>query len=182
MKDVSASQKQAYAPGTFDNLTYQWVRYLHFCSYFEKVPLLATPEVITAYAQHVANSVKSYDTVINYLSGVKTLHKILQKDFRTFSSFSLRLALQGIKRTRHHVVKQAEPITPKILMKMHDKLDFDQELDRVFWACSLVAFFLLFRKSNLVPVKKSGFDIGKGNGMARHKIHTRRSSGFGMMV
>ena len=152
------SQASAYAPGTFDNLTYQWVRYIQFCDYFQVPPLPTSPLVITCYAQHVANTVKAHATVISYLSGVKTLHLLLNMDTAAFSSFSLKLTLRGLRKKNTHVPRQAAPITPSLLERMHDKLDFNIEEDRVFWVVSLTAFFLLFRKSNLVPDTKWGFN------------------------
>ena len=161
VEDTKKSQQNAFAPGTFDNLTYQWVRYLQFSAYFELQPLPATTQTLTWYAQFTANKVKSHATVVAYLSGVKTLHKLLNLDTSAFSSFTFKLTIRGLRRGNDHVPRQAAPITPKLLEKMYDKLDFSKEKDRLFWAVSILAFLLLFRKSNLVPDKKSEFNPDK---------------------
>ena len=51
-----------------------------------------------------------------------------------------------------HLVKQAKPITPEILLKIqHDILDLSKKSDVVFRFLFVFAFFLFARKSNLVP-------------------------------
>ena len=57
--------------------------------------------------------------------------------------------------------RQAKPMTPLLLCQMYEKLDFKLEKHRLFWLASLLAFFLLFRKSNLVPDTKHGYDSQK---------------------
>ena len=89
---------------------------------------------------------------------MKTLHKILEASTQGFSGIKLKLTLQGLRRNNKHVPQQAAPITPTILQNMYNNLNFEIEKDRVFWAVILLSFFLLFRKSNLVPDKKFGFN------------------------
>ena len=48
---------------------------------------------------------------------------------------------------------RAAPITPQILADIHDHLDLAKDKHLVFWAACLTGFFILARKSNLVPVK-----------------------------
>lgn len=45
-------------------------------------------------------------------------------------------------------------MTPDILLKISKVLDFTSKFDMVFWCLFLFAFFLLARKSNLVPTSK----------------------------
>ena len=49
------------------------------------------------------------------------------------------------------LLKKAKPITPEILMSIHEVLDFSIKSDVVYWCLFLFAFFLFARKSNLVP-------------------------------
>ena len=99
--------------------------------------------------------------MVNYLAGVKTLHRILDIDTQGFSGFLLKLTLRGLRRSNVHLSKHATPISPALLQKFRTKLNLDKEEDLIFWTLSLLAFFLLFRKSNLVPDKKLGFDEEK---------------------
>ena len=52
-------------------------------------------------------------------------------------------------------------MTPYILERIYPKLNLNKELDTVFWAALLTQFFLLFRKSNLLPLTKWGYDDRK---------------------
>ena len=49
-------------------------------------------------------------------------------------------------------------MTPILLEQMYSRMNFSLELDILFWCASVFAFFLLFRKSNLVPDTIWGFD------------------------
>ena len=160
-KGAKKAQASAFAPGTFNNLTYQWVRYIQFCTNYNLQALPTSQDVLVWYAQYTANTVKAHATVISYLSGIKTLHLLLGLSTEPFRSFLLKLTLRGLRRLNTHKPKQAAPMTPLLLTKMYSKLDMTKEKDRIFWAVSLLSFFLLFRKSNLVPAKKSGFQEQK---------------------
>ena len=56
------------------------------------------------------------------------------------------------------MVERAIPMTPTTLKLIYSQLDCSNTDDMVFWGACLVAFFLLFRKSNLLPNTQKGFD------------------------
>ena len=82
------------------------------------------------------------------------MHYLLGYSADHINDFVINLGLKGIARLNPHSVKQAEPITPDILLKMAAKLDFTCTTDKVFWCLFLFAFFLFARKSKLVPTTK----------------------------
>ena len=125
------------------------------------VALPASAETIICFAQDVANRVKSYKTVYAAVSAVKKLHMYAGMTTRMFKTFDVVLTLRGIARKCTHITKQASAMTPDLLIRMHDKLDMSQPRDAVFWWTCLLAFFLLLRKSNLLPNKISGFDASR---------------------
>ena len=153
-----ASQKAAFAPGTMENLLCQWVKFILFCIHFGLVALPASTEVLTSYAQHLSCHFKAYGSVVNYLAGVKTLHKLLHFSTIGFLGFELRLTMKGLKRLNKYTTRQAIAMTPLILKEMTSKLNMQCPVDSTFWAASLVVFFLLLRKSNLVPTSLTSFD------------------------
>ena len=104
---------------------------------------------------------KSFRTIQCYLSGVKKLHIILNHSTRGFCGYALQLTLMGIRRMSTYVVKQAKPITPAILERIHAQLNHNDPQDAVFWCACIMSFFLLLRKSNLVPDTRIGFDAHK---------------------
>jgi hypothetical protein len=65
--------------------------------------------------------------------------------------------LKGLARLNPHCSKQAQPITPMILCYILTKLDLNNPCDATFWCLFLHVFFLMLRKSNLVPNSVSSF-------------------------
>ena len=155
------SRSRAFAKKTAMNDVSVWVKYLEFCIYFGLVAFPATEQVISWFAQKVANTVKSARTVASAVSSVKKLHLILKFHIRGFKDYLLRITLMGIGRGCSHVSQQAQPITPDILSKIYGKLDLSLKEDALFWLCCIMGFFLLFRKSNLLPDTLRGFDPSK---------------------
>lgn len=161
-KDLSSTRRKAYAESTNKNLKIQWETFLMFCIYFKLTFLPVNTETLSLYVQFLARSFKSTQSIKNYVSGVKTMHHLLGYSTDQINGFLINLGLKGIARTQPHMVKQAAPITPEILLKMHQCMDMRKSTDVVIWCLFLFAFFLFARKSNLVPttlndVKSSKF-------------------------
>lgn len=128
-----------------------------FCFHFGLSYLPASTETLSLYTQFLSRSFKSTQSIKNYVSGVKSMHFLLGYSVDHINDFLINLGLKGIARLNPHSVKQAEPITPEILLNMASKLDFSCTADKVFWFLFLFAFFLFARKSNLVPTTKEDF-------------------------
>ena len=75
-----------------------------------------------------------------------------------------------------HCPKQALPITPQILLIIFELLDISKPYDATFWCLFLHAFFLMLRKSNLVPNSVKQFDERKQ--LCRKNIKYDRSKGI----
>ena len=82
------------------------------------------------------------------------MHLILGHPIEQINKFILNLSYRGIARLKQHCVKQAEAVTPHILIQIGFVLNLSDKSDIVFWCLFLFAFFLLARKSNLVPASK----------------------------
>ena len=57
--------------------------------------------------------------------------------------------------------KQMQPITPEMLVRIFDVVDFTNLTDMVAWVATLVGFTLFLRRSNLVPESMTTFDPEK---------------------
>jgi hypothetical protein len=80
-------------------------------------------------------------------------------------NFVYKLLIKGLVKTKQHFTRRALPITPDILLEMVMFLDLYDPSDCVFWCIFLFAFFLMSRKSNLVPDSvrtKTGESSGAG--------------------
>ena len=159
--DVKESTKSAYAIGTRKNLLVQWRAFLLFCTYFELACLPASLNTICCYAQFLSRSFKSVDSIRNYIYGIKVMHYCLDYPFPHFDCFQYKLLMKDLIRTAQHLPKQAMPKLPEILLDMANYFNYDYESDCVFWCLFLFAFFLMPRKSNLVPDTVNTFDPKK---------------------
>ena len=166
--DLRVTNRSAYAEGTRKNLKIQWESFLLFCIYFELVSLPATTVTLQLYAQFLSRSFKSVDSIRNYLSGVRKVHLLLGFTLDDINQFILNLSLKGLERLKGHCVKQAEPMTPELLARIYYVLDMTDANDMVYWCLFLFAFFLVARKSNLVPTVTD--DISKGKCLLRKNV------------
>ena len=55
------------------------------------------------------------------------MHLILDVPFNHFDTFYFKLFMKGLKRCNPHTVKAALPITPDILLKIREHLDFGED-------------------------------------------------------
>ena len=149
--DLRSSNLSAYAQGSRKNLRIQWESFLMFCIYFNLCFLPASTHTVQLYAQFLSRSFKSVSSVRNYLSGVRTIHRLLGYNLDDMNQFLINFTLRGISRVKCHTIKQAEAVTPLLLLKMYHSLDLKKSENKVYWCLFLFAFFLLARKSNLVP-------------------------------
>ena len=87
-------------------------------------------------------------SIKNYISGIKTMHMLLVYSTDSINDFMINLGLRRIARLQPHCVKQAEAITPAILLSIYSVLDMADKHDVVYWCLFLFALFLFARKSN----------------------------------
>ena len=165
-REARESQQLAYAEGTFSNFSTQWVTFMEFCIKFSLVAFPVTSMTLVWYVQYLSSKLRSHRTLNSYLSGSKKLHELLGFSTKGYDGVLLKLTLQGLRRSNQHIVRRAPPVTPTILKKVYYRLNHNDADDVVFWAVCVVAFFLLFRKSNLLPDTKNGFNSAK---QLRHK-------------
>jgi hypothetical protein len=184
------SAKHAYPDSTNTNIVTQWEFYFMFCFCFNLIPIPTTINIMSLYSQFLSRSFKSVDSIRNYISGVKLLHLFLDKEYPQFDSFHLKLVLKGLSRTKPHCPKQAQPINPKLLCDMFEIFNHKNSYDATFWCLFIHAFFLMFRKSNLVPdsvrsfngVKqlcRKNFTFDKDSGILLVKIKWSKAIQFG---
>ena len=159
--NVRKSQASAFAEGTLSNLTNQWLKYLTFCCVHELPAVPATVDTLCRYSHYLSLTLRAHESILNYLSGVKTLHRLMGEEVKQFEDIAFKLALKGLHRNNSHIPHQAPSMTLEALDRIYKCLNMDDENDVIFWAVTLVGFFLLLRKCNLVPDTQSSFDPTK---------------------
>ncbi|CAG2189121.1 unnamed protein product [Mytilus edulis] len=93
---------------------------------------------------------------------------MLDKPFVHLDEFSDKLLLKGITREKQHLPQQALAITVDMLLDINRVINHDDPKQCTIWCLFLFAFFLMARKSNLVPDSKMSFDIDKQ--LTRNKV------------
>ena len=121
----------------------------------------------------LGRSFKSSEANKNYISGVKTLHQVLDVKFPQENLYQLNLVFRGLSRRNPHMPNRVLPITPQILEDVFNYLDVSKPVDATFWCLFLFIFFLMARKSNMVPVSYADFDPDKQ--LLRHDINVFES-------
>ena len=149
--DLQTTRASAYAKGTLKNLACQWRAFRCFSISINLFQWPVSEHTLCLFAQFLAYSFHSVSLVKNYLVGIKTIHVLCKARPPNLSNIEVRLTLMGLNKTMVNVVKQAEPITPEILLDIVVHLDLTKRMDLVFWGVLVVGFFTFFRKSNLVP-------------------------------
>ena len=160
-KEVRSSVRAAFAEGTSKNLRVQWRAYFLFCDFYGLKPIPTSTETLCLYGQFLGRSFRSVESVKNYISGVKNLHYMLDIKFPLENRIQLDLMLKGMARKSAHMPNRALPMTPQILEDMLKFINLKNANDATFWCCILFMFFLMARKSNMVPVSAADFDPDK---------------------
>ncbi|VDI05143.1 Hypothetical predicted protein [Mytilus galloprovincialis] len=75
--------------------------------------------------------------------------------------YELPVVRIGLQRLNPHLPRKALPITPLILKQIYEFMDLNDTKDKTFWSLFLLAFFMMSRKSNLVPNSEKEFDENK---------------------
>lgn len=166
-QEVASIKCAALAPGTRANLISQRKSYLTFCHTFGLTPIPAQVSTLCRYIAFLARSLKSYQSLKNYLHGVSVLHSSFNVPFIGLSQYDIRLMLQATKKQLGNTPFAKLPIDPNMLMAFIPHLDFSSPQDTAFWAATLIAFFGFLRKGNLVPPSFAKFDarrhLSRGN-------------------
>ena len=127
------------------------------------LPFPVTITNLQRYMVFISRSCQSFQTVRNYIDGLRFYHVLLGYNFdQLYCNFQVQLLLKGLKRRMSSHVNRKLPITLDILQKIHTCLDLQtNKLHITLWAAFLVAFFGFLRKSNMVPQTASTFDTKK---------------------
>ena len=175
-KRLLSTTQRGYQPGTTRNLSYQINRYLDFCLEFGFSPAPASQLQLRRFAQWISDNpaVNAYGTVSNYLSAVKTFHKIIGVQPPNTTEHMTSLTLKGLRLDMARPTHQAAPITPQILLMMFTMVNTACPEQITAWTALIFVFHLLLRKSNIVPDTQAAFDNTKQ--LARSSITLARNA------
>lgn len=113
--EITQAKHSAYAAGTGNNFHSQWRAYLLFYCYCSLCPLPTSLVDLCRYIVFLAHNMKVYQSVKNYLNGVRVLHACHDLPFTLLQNFEVRLLLQSVKRRMRQAPFAKLPIDPTIL-------------------------------------------------------------------
>ena len=160
-KALHKTQAAAYSKGTIRNLLCQWRSFIRFSVKYKVKERPVSTHTICLYAQYLAYNFKSARSVKAYVYGLHSLHVLTRVVPPAMDDIEVRITFMGLNKKLITPVKQAQPITPEILLDILAYLDLSKWSDLVFWGSLLVGFFGMLRKSNLIPDTKDSFDAVK---------------------
>ena len=135
--------------------------YYRFCETFEFQPFPASDWRYCQFAKFLADKGKAPGTIDNYVSSVRTVHRLIGYAAPVPKQTHFRLISDHIAKNNVKPLKQAEPMTEAALHILYDQVNFDNELEGVAWTAVLVGFQGLFRGSNIGPETRAKFDPDK---------------------
>ena len=148
----------AFRPGTTANHTSQIKAYLLFCVHYNLEEINPSAETICLYVEFLARSVKSPRAVLNYISGVRYLHKAMGARSDNLYCFELELMLRAINITMDHCPKTHILVTPEVLYKICKVCDHITHMGVVYKCAFLFSNFGFLRRSNLAPLSQRTFN------------------------
>lgn len=163
--DLSLLDKEAdglvfdgYRPGTRNNLSTHANSYYEFCERYRLKPFPATSRHLVRFVSflHLTKNLKA-DTINNYISGVRTLHELVELEPPKIT-YVIKTMIKGVRSRDKRPRKQAVPIEPEIFMKLLPHVNFRDKKELVAWVALLMGFHLLLRPSNLTSISKHRFD------------------------
>ena len=137
--------------------------YIEFCDRFgfdyfpcDNLQLCRFGQFLVKY-----RGLKSAESVGNYISGIRTCMAMIGTQVPDPLEKQMQMFNQGLKALMPHETRQMKPITPEILLKIYDVVDFTNLTDMVAWVATLIGFTLFLRRSNLVPEAMDRFESDK---------------------
>ena len=156
--EVAQTKGQSVKESTKKNLTCQLSAYEKFCDKYMIEYFPCDTKQLCRFGQHLSRTFESPDAVANYISGIRTCMALLGLQIPDAQDRQMKMFITGLKRTMSHSVKQAEPVTPELLLKLSKVVNYTDIIEMVAWTGLLLGFYMFLRKSNLVPDTMDGFD------------------------
>ncbi len=172
-QDTCRTVLEGYVIGSLKNLHAADKQYNAFCQRYNLVPFPASPAVLTMFAQHLSTIFKSAHSVQNYVSAMRTLHRLRGHKQNVDSTFWHTSHDRGLRKQMMRPVKQALPITPELLLQMSKFVSPADDEQLVAWTAILLGFHLFLRKSNLVPDSAQSFNPARQFTRAHVQLHAK---------
>ena len=156
--EVAATKGESIKKSTKKNIACYLGAYQRFCDRYLLHYFPCDNRQLCRFGQHLSKTLESPESVGNYISGIRTCHALLGLEVPSTQDRQMQMFNTGIKRLMPHEVKQAEPITPGILLRLSKVVDYKDQVEVIAWVGALLGFYMFLRRSNLVPEAMDKFD------------------------
>ena len=150
-------RKLGYAKGTYSSYRRSWKEFRKFQSDFN-LPKSIDVQQLCAFAVLLSSRIRSAETIKNYLQGVHAIACLKGKMCPDLTVKPIKQTIKGLRVKLAFTSRQAAPLTPEMLKQMYDRVDHSDPTQVALWAATIVGWWLLLRKSNLVPNTLSDFN------------------------
>ena len=156
---VTQTKGQSTKDSTRKNILSQLTAYQKFCDRYVLHYFPCDNRQLCRFGQYLSETFQSPDSVGNYLSGISTWLALLGLQVPDTSDKQMKMFAAGLKRVMSHSIKQAEPVTQQLLLRMSKVVKFIDQVEMVAWTALLLGFYLFLRKSNLIPDTMTTYNI-----------------------
>ena len=151
-------RQQGFRPGTHSNLKTQAAAYLRFCARYGLRDTHPSPRVLCWYLESLTASIRSPQTIRNYLSGFRAWHLRVAGAPHAIDSPQVLQMLRALDRTLPHSPSPKHPLDSSALMLLlatpalqgHEALPLKVGI--------LLGYYGFLRQSNLAPRSATAFD------------------------
>ena len=127
--------------------------YREFCKFSHTKPFPVTEFKITKFATYLSDIMKTVQSIQAYCTTVCDENEL--RGYRPVQKgLKYHRAIAGIRKKLQHQVRRAKPMTEEMLEKIEPLVDLNNQKETVIWVAMLGGFFMVLRKSNLVPLKR----------------------------
>ena len=158
--EVAATKGKSVKESTKKNLLSQLNSYQKFCDRYSLQYFPCDNRQLCRFGQHLRRTFESPDAIGNYLSGIRTMLALIGLEVPDSKDRQMQMFSTGLKRVMQHVVKQAAPITPQLLLRISKVVKYSDKIEVIAWTATLLEFYMFLRKSNLVPDAMDKFEPG----------------------
>ena len=156
--NMLARRAQAFRPGTTTNHKSQAELFIAFCTYINREPFNPDTETICLYIEYLAQNFSSPQSIANYVSGIRFLHKITGINCLAIDSFEVGLMLRACNLTIQNRPNRKLPISLDILQKLVQITHGLGAPGSIFKCAILMSFYGFLRQSNIAPRSTIAFD------------------------
>lgn len=141
--------KTSVASSTWKSRKSQWRCYRRFCTTFQLTPLPCSDDQLSLYGSFLYKYL-SHSSMLVYLQAVIFASKLSACTPPSLNFPSVKMVLEGSRRTGKPVGHGAIPVTITTLKELFPNVDLSRRAECVLWASCLLMFFTLLRISHVV--------------------------------